>query len=56
VFARGFPFIGMFSVCPHDGEPGCYSTYAWIAERICLSMAVRDGDLTLWLLPFRIKD
>jgi hypothetical protein len=51
---RGQPFSGMFSVCPYDGEPGCYSTYAWIEERICLSMAVRDGDLSLWLFPFRI--
>ncbi len=51
---RGRPFSGMFGVCPYDGESGCYSTYAWIEEQVCLSMAVYHSDLSLWLFPFRV--
>jgi hypothetical protein len=52
---RGRSFSGMFSVCPRDGHPACYSTYAWIEDQICMSMAVYDGRPALWLFPFRIK-
>lgn len=51
---KGISFCGMFSVCNRDGEPACYSTYAWMEEGVCLFMATYDGYLSFELFPFRV--
>lgn len=48
------PVCGLFSVCPHDHEPECYSTYAWIEDDVCHIFAIYDGDLSVELFPFRL--
>jgi hypothetical protein len=52
---RGASYCGMFSVCPRDGEPLCFSTYAWMVQGVCLLMATYDGRLSLELFPFRLE-